>query len=103
MGFSRDKKYFVEQLHNKNQFVIYTPDKIIFQSYRSTVAYTTISPETGITTGLYIDPYYVRYSKTTSKHLIIFIKEYACSLNLNINNTLDIIKAIAVGKIGTFE
>ena len=103
MGFSRDKKYFVEQLHNKNQFVIYTPNKIIFQSYRTTVAYTTLSPSTGMTTGLYVDTKYIRYSKTTSKHLILFINEYACSLNLNINCTLDIIKAVAVGKIGTFE
>lgn len=102
MGFSRDKKYFVEQLHNKNQFVIYTPDKIIFQSYRTTVAYTTLN-NIGITTGLYIDPEYIRYSKTTSKHLLLFIKEYACSLGLNITNTLDIIKNIACGNIGTFE
>lgn len=103
MAWSRDKKCFVDQLYNKNQFVIYTPDAIIFQSYRSTIAYVTLNKATGIVDGLYVDPYYIRYSKTTSKHLMLFIKDYACSLNLNINTTLDLIKAIKLGKVGTFE
>lgn len=62
--------YFrVEQLENKNQFIIYTPDERIFQSYNSIVA---ISIAGELILGRDWD-----YSKTTLKHLYIFLENYA--------------------------
>lgn len=57
----------VSQFHNKNQFIIVDDDKIVFQSYQSTIA----KIEKGILT-LYTD---WDYSHTTRKHLYLFLDE----------------------------
>lgn len=68
-------KVHVEQLQNRNQFVIYCSNKesglsvVAFQSYRTLIAVL----EGG---KLYINWNYWDYSKTTLKHLKIFINEY---------------------------
>ena len=59
----------VEQLENKNQFIIYTGDTRIFQSYNSVVA--IYKNGEGLTLGRDWD-----YSKTTLKHLYIFLDKY---------------------------
>ena len=66
-------KVSVSQLENKNQFVIYYKDSeknyVCFQSYRTLIAIYSYNK-------LYINWSYWDYSKTTSKHLKIFINEY---------------------------
>lgn len=62
----------VNQFYNKNQFVITEGSKRVFQSYDSTIA---INDNGKITLGRHWD-----YSKTTSKHLYLFINEY-CHFN----------------------
>lgn len=59
----------VEQLENKNQFVIYTGDARIFQSYNSVIA--IYEREKPLLLGKDWD-----YSKTTLKHLYIFLEHY---------------------------
>ena len=59
----------VSQFYNKNQFIIVDDDKIVFQSYQSTIA----KIEKGILT-LYTD---WDYSHTTRKHLYWFLDEYS--------------------------
>ena len=78
-------KCFVEQFHNKNQFVIEynNPDGkdsdidgntlLVFQSYRSVIA--IYNP---ITKKLFVNWNKWDYSKTTMKHLKMFINEYTC-------------------------
>ena len=62
-------KYFkVEQLENKNQFICYNGEETIFQSYSSVVA---IIKDGVLTLGRDWD-----YSKTTLKHLYIFLENY---------------------------
>lgn len=62
-------KYFkVEQLENKNQFICYNGEETIFQSYNSVVA---IQKDGVLTLGRDWD-----YSKTTLKHLYIFLENY---------------------------
>lgn len=69
-------KLSVKQLHNKNQFVIYFNDSngnkvIAFQSYHTLIAiYHPIQQK------LFINYHYWDYSKTTLKHLKLFINEY---------------------------
>lgn len=58
----------VEQLENKNQFVITTNEGTFFQSYNSVCA--KVSSE-GLTLGRDWD-----YSHTTLKHLYIFLDNY---------------------------
>lgn len=58
----------VEQFYNKNQFRIYGEGKNIFQSYDSTIA---IIEEGMLILGLHWD-----YSKTTLKHLYMFLSDY---------------------------
>jgi len=60
----------VTQFHNKNQFVIYGKDETVFQSYYSTIA--RVNDATDELT-LY-DKW--DYSKTTMKHLYLFIEEH---------------------------
>ena len=68
------KKAKVEQLYNKNQFVIFYSDGLTaFQSYN-----TIICIFDNCSGKLYINWHYWDYSKTTSKHLKIFINEYTC-------------------------
>lgn len=66
-----ENKTRVIQLENKNQFVIYNDDAIVFQSYRTLIAMWSYKEQK-----LYINWNYWDYSKTTSKHLKIFINEY---------------------------
>lgn len=66
----KNYKYMkVEQLENKNQFIIYTGNARIFQSYNSVIAIS----ETGKPLLLGKD---WDYSKTTLKHLYIFLEHY---------------------------
>ena len=58
----------VEQFYNKNQFRIYGEGKNIFQSYDSTIA---IIEKGMLILGLHWD-----YSKTTLKHLYLFLNNY---------------------------
>ena len=66
-------KIKVEQLQNKNHFVIYYRDNektlTVFQSYKTIIAILEGDK-------LYINWLYWDYSKTTLKHLKIFINEY---------------------------
>lgn len=60
----------VEQFYNKNQFIIFGGDAIVtFQSYQSTIANFD---EKG-TLNLFDD---WNYSKTTLKHLYLFLEDY---------------------------
>ena len=65
----------VSNLYNKNQFIIeITSNKkeyLVFQSYKSEIAIYSYKTQM-----LYINENYIGYSKTTSKHLYIFINEY---------------------------
>ena len=65
----------VSNLYNKNQFIIeitsLNKEYLIFQSYKSEIAIYSREKRT-----LYVNEYYINYSKTTSKHLYIFINEY---------------------------
>lgn len=63
------KKLFVEQLANKNQFIIHYENGLAFQSYRSLIA--VLSGDT-----LLINWNKWDYSKTTLKHLKMFVNEY---------------------------
>lgn len=70
-------KVKVEQLENKNQFVIFYKDNttgrdiIAFQSYKTLIAiYSNIT--------LYVNWRYWDYSKTTLKHLKMFVDRYTC-------------------------
>lgn len=59
----------VKQFYNKNQFLIYGKGVLIFQSYNSTIA----KIEKGVLTfGSDWD-----YSKTTMKHLYLFLDDYS--------------------------
>ena len=69
------QKVKVEQLANKNQFVITYVDGnktlLFFQSYRSLVAVYDTEDKT-----LYVSWQYWDYSKTTSKHFKMFVNEF---------------------------
>ncbi len=60
----------IEQFHNKNQFVIRTKNNIYLQSYDSVVC--KIGNSGRVTFGKDWD-----YSKTTTKHLYLFLQEYS--------------------------
>ncbi len=62
----------VEQFYNKNQFVIYTKEKTVFQSYNSTIC---VIENEKVTFGKDWD-----YSNTTQKHLYLFLKDYCYSI-----------------------
>lgn len=83
----------VSQLLNRNQFIIVANDWAIFQSYESIVAYYNY-----VTRELLVVEYYINYSKTTSKHLYIFINDYTC---YSISNLKELKKAIKKGTIKT--
>ena len=83
-------KMRVEQLENKNQFVIYYKNNyteiVVFQSYRTIIAiYYPYEKE------LFINWHYWDYSKTTSKHLKIFINDYTIYKYDNKKQFLDFI------------
>lgn len=83
------EKIKVEQLYNKNQFVIYYKDGekslIAFQSYCSLIAILKDKK-------LYINWDKWDYSKTTLKHLKIFINEYTPFIYINKHQFLLFIK-----------
>lgn len=88
----------VEQFYNKNQFIINDEEsqKIYFQSYESIIAIWDKTSQT-LTLGHDWD-----YSKTTSKHLYLFIDEYCFLEDFNINSKTkrqDIQKLINSGVI----
>ena len=73
-------KMFVQQFYNKNQFVIRGErenEKTVFQSYDSIIA--EINENGQLTLGIDWD-----YSKTTLKHLYLFLNDYIYSFNDNI-------------------
>jgi hypothetical protein len=65
--------YKVNQLENKNQFVLYNKNYYIFQSYDTTIAKFNIN-----TLETQLDKYIYNGSRTTMKHLYIFLKDYCC-------------------------
>lgn len=88
----------VSQFYNKNQFIIEDEEsqKIYFQSYDSMIAIWDRNSQT-LTLGHDWD-----YSKTTSKHLYLFIDDYCNIKDFNINSKTkrqDIQKLIDSGAI----
>lgn len=79
-------KMYVEQFHNKNQFVIKSKESIVFQSYNSVVA--TIDQGV-LTLGRHWD-----YSNTTRKHLYLFLDEYCYNVWSKVKNAPSIKQAI---------
>ena len=72
----------VEQLENKNQFVIFGDDgEVEFQSYNSRIA--KINKNGTLELSIKWD-----YSKTTLKHLYIFLEKYLYNLNDCIENEI---------------
>lgn len=63
----------VEQFYNKNQFIIRSNGEITFQSYDSTIA--IIKKNGQLVFGRDWD-----YSKTTLKHLYLFLQDYKCNI-----------------------
>ena len=85
---------YVQQLENKNQFVIFSKDgdEIIttFQSYDSVCAVVTTKNNVDfLTLGLHWD-----YSKTTLKHLYLFLYQYCYDVYEQIENSTNKRKAI---------
>lgn len=72
----------LEQFYNKNQFIIRDEEnrKIYFQSYNSMIAIWDRNKGT-LVLGKKWD-----YSKTTSKHLYLFIDDYCFIEDFNINS-----------------
>lgn len=89
----------VSNLYNKNQFIIeittHNKDYLIFQSYRSEIAIYCY-----ITRTLYVNEYYINYSKTTSKHLYIFINEFT---PFSVHNLHELQQAIKEKQIATYK
>ena len=88
----------IKQFYNKNQFIINDEEKqkIYFQSYNSMIAIYDRSKQR-LTLGYDWD-----YSKTTSKHLYLFIDDYCFIEGFNINSKTkkqDIQKLINNGTI----
>ncbi len=81
---------FVEQLINKNQFVLFVERKIIFQSYDSIIA--EIDEHGNVTLGRRWD-----YSQTTRKHLYMFLRKY--SKFVLINSSKEVKRLIKSGEI----
>lgn len=67
----------VENFYNKNQFIIRGEGKTVFQSYQSEIA--EIDKNGNLTLGIDWD-----YSRTTLKHLYLFLNNYIVLLNTNL-------------------
>lgn len=80
----------VEQHEHKNQFIIFTDDGIVFQSYDTNIAF--IGRHGKVTLGYYWD-----YSATTRKHLYSFLRKY--SKYVSINSKREVEKLIRSGDI----
>ena len=76
----------VQNLQNRNQFIIRVGGYVAFQSYDSLIA---VYDEQN--NRLYIYEKYINYSKTTSKHLYMFLREVGI---YNISNLKDLKKAL---------
>lgn len=70
----------VKQFYNKNQFIITDGNKIVFQSYDSTIA--------EIVNGRLVLHTDFDYSKTTQKYLYLFIQDYYCNFDYNTREIL---------------
>lgn len=71
----------VKNFYNKNQFVIEEEKRIIFQSYESIIAIYESRSQLLIL-GRDWD-----YSRTTAKHLYLFINDYICNKEIEeVNN-----------------
>lgn len=81
-----------------NQFVIFDENKIVFQSYDSTIC--IVENGMRVTLGRHWD-----YSKTTSKYLYQFLRMYARYANIDVDNLSKkaIEKAIAENHIAYDE
>lgn len=79
-------KMYVEQFHNKNQFVIKSKESVAFQSYQSVVA--------TIDNGVLTLGYNWNYSNTTRKHLYLFLNEYCYNVWAKVKNEPSIKQAI---------
>lgn len=71
----------VENFYNKNQYLIRNGKEIIFQSYNSEIA--KIDEKGNLTLGIDWD-----YSKTTSKHLYLFLEDYFSCLKKEIQENI---------------
>lgn len=81
----------VEQLDNhKNQYIIYTDDMVMFQSYKTLVAVWDYDTQIISLNNDY------QASKTTQKHLYSFIRQYT---NILVFNKWDLCDAIGRGNI----
>ena len=69
----------VTQFYNKNQFIITSNERTVFQSYDSTIA--LLDSKNHLTLGRDWD-----YSNTTRKHLYLFLSDY--SYNATIQEAL---------------
>ena len=89
----------VNNLYNKNQFIIeittHGKDYLIFQSYKSEIAIYCYNTRT-----LYVNEYYINYSKTTSKHLYIFINEFT---PFSVHNLNELHQAIKENQSSTYR
>ena len=66
----------VRQFYNKNQFIITDGKKIVFQSYDSTIAEINENGKLKFFSDW-------DYSKTTLKHLYLFLSDYKNEINTN--------------------
>lgn len=79
----------VEQFYNKNQFVIRGENKTVFQSYNSEIA--EINNDTGkLKLGCDWD-----YSKTTTKHLYLFLNDFKRILNYETREEIDNLNTVS--------
>ena len=72
----------VEKFYNKNQFIIRGEGKTVFQSYQSEIA--EIDKNGNLTLGIDWD-----YSRTTLKHLYLFLNNYIILLNSNLKECIE--------------
>jgi len=72
-----------------NQFVITRNDKTVFQSYKTTIASVDVH-------GVTLDRDALDYSRTTSKHLYIFLRDFT---PFQVSTRKDVEKLINAGDI----
>lgn len=78
-----------------NQFIITTNKGYLFQSYKANIAFIDTD------NNLYLDEYYWDYSRTTSKYLYQFIKEFkgVSCFGINKKKILELIKENEVKEV----
>ena len=82
----------VEQFYNKNQFIIKTNNSIIFQSYNSIICILTDGEKNPVFGNDW------DYSKTTIKHLYLFLYYYLKSYNCDYELKMKIMGILANSK-----